>query len=597
MNKLNPIVLAAILLALASCSTDDGGPVTSNTDGGANDGVAADGGSSADSASDQDTGTPDAGAADTGPEPCDVDLDCEAQFEGTQIKPCQKIICIVASGKCKITKKADGDSCSDGDKCTYKDKCDVDNECIGTALDCEDGNPCTINTCNPKLGQCDPGVNDPNGKCDDENACTNGDKCTSGYCKSGQQLNCDDNNSCTADSCLPTEGCQNSELTGACSDGDPCTTDDNCQKKACIGGKPTNCNDGNPCTIDKCSKADSGCDSKPLPGSTMPCNDGNPCTENDKCNQGSCKAGAKKNCDDGDQCTGDSCNVANGTCKHLFLGKYYCDDGDACTQNDVCNQVSGKCVGKLINCDDGNSCTDDNCGKGGCAHKSASGTCVDGDNCTVGDKCVSGKCQGGVQNLCNDNEPCTSDLCHKLTGKCINSPLGGKVQCDDSDKCSDSDLCTEGVCKGQPINCDDGNSCTKDLCNPKTGCTHLADSGKPCADSNPCTYSDTCNGKLCIGKSKKCADDSSCTVDKCDTATGNCKHNPIQGGISCNDGNLCTLGDKCDNQTGKCVGSDADCDDGEKCTYDTCNPKTGKCQFECSKSAECKMVPACNKGP
>src|SRR6266436_1980841 len=42
--------------------------------------------------------------------------------------------------------------------------------------------------------------------------------------------------------------------------------------------------------------------------------------------------------------------------------------------------------------------------------------------------------------------------------------------------------------------CDDGNSCTVDSCDPATGCTHVAlQDGAPCDDGDPCA-----TGRLCV---------------------------------------------------------------------------------------------------
>ncbi len=49
---------------------------------------------------------------------------------------------------------------------------------------------------------------------------------------------CDDGNACTKDSCDPKVGCQHEAVSGACDDGQPCTTGETCTKGACGGGQP-----------------------------------------------------------------------------------------------------------------------------------------------------------------------------------------------------------------------------------------------------------------------------------------------------------------------------------------------------------------------
>jgi hypothetical protein len=53
-------------------------------------------------------------------------------------------------------------------------------------------------------------------------------------------------------------------------------------------------------------------------------------------------------------------------------------------------------------------------------------------------------------------------------------------------------------------------------------------------------------------------------------------HTPAANGTACSAGNACTVGDTC--QAGVCAGGNAvNCDDGDACTTDTCDPVAG-CQ-------------------
>lgn len=49
-----------------------------------------------------------------------------------------------------------------------------------------------------------------------------------------------------------------------------------------------------------------------------------------------------------------------------------------------------------------------------------------------------------------------------------------------------------------PAGCDDGNSCTDDICDPQLGCVH-SNNTLPCTDGNACTTNDACNGGVCVG--------------------------------------------------------------------------------------------------
>ena len=49
-----------------------------------------------------------------------------------------------------------------------------------------------------------------------------------------------------------------------------------------------------------------------------------------------------------------------------------------------------------------------------------------------------------------------------------------------------------------PNACDDGNSCTDDLCDPTLGCVH-SNNSSTCSDGNSCTTNDVCVAGTCVG--------------------------------------------------------------------------------------------------
>lgn len=87
--------------------------------------------------------------------------------------------------------------------------------------------------------------------CDDFNACTSGDVCNQGACM-GTPISCDDGNPCTTDSCDPVNGCTFTPNNNACDDGEACTTGDACNQGSCVG-YAVDCSDNDPCTIDVCN--------------------------------------------------------------------------------------------------------------------------------------------------------------------------------------------------------------------------------------------------------------------------------------------------------------------------------------------------------
>jgi len=81
-------------------------------------------------------------------------------------------------------------------------------ECVATYyLSCSDGNPCSVDACDPKTG-CDFHVNVANQTpCDDLDVCTNETTCNAGVCGKGTPIVCADDNACTSESCDSTLGC------------------------------------------------------------------------------------------------------------------------------------------------------------------------------------------------------------------------------------------------------------------------------------------------------------------------------------------------------------------------------------------------------
>jgi uncharacterized repeat protein (TIGR01451 family) len=285
---------------------------------------------------------------------------------------------------------------------------------------------------------------------------------------------CDDGNPCTIDTCDPTAGCANTPDTGAtCNDGSACTTSDTCDATgACVGGPAPNCDDGNPCTDDSCDTV-LGCVHT---DNTAPCSDSNACTVGDTCGGGTCHPGALPLvCDDGNGCTDDSCSPATGC---VFTDNTApCSDGNFCTTNDTCG--GGTCnPGAPLVCNDGNGCTDDSCNPtSGCVFTDNTAPCTDGSACTVGDTCGGGTCHPGAPLVCNDGNGCTDDSCSPATG-CVYT--NNTAPCDDGNACTTGDTCGGGTChSGGPTNCDDGNCCTIDSCNPSSGCFYTANTTPP----------------------------------------------------------------------------------------------------------------------
>ena len=245
--------------------------------------------------------------------------------------------------------------------------------------------------------------------------------------------------------------------------------------------------------------------------------------------------------------------------------------------------------------------------------------CDDGNLCTEYDRCEGGVCKGRQKDCGEAKDECHKMVCVAETGSCEERVKVG-ASCDDGNECTDGDKCTEaGICVGEdngkcqcsseedcikqgydickgPVKCE-GHKCIQDTskpvvceepqdpckesyCDSKDGqCKEREkEEGSVCDDGNPCTIEDRCNGGVCKGKAKDCDDKNQCTQDSCNIETGKCEHKVMEG-ADCDDGNICTQVDKCD-ASGKCVGSEwkfgccnesKDCDDGYGCSEEKCD--------------------------
>ena len=464
---------------------------------------------------------------------CDSKVGCvnAANFAGCEDgNPCTKDDTCVA-GKCATGKpicacevnsdcaaKEDGDYCNGTFKCDKNDfpySCQLDINSIVICDPAEDG-ACTHGQCVAKSGKCVQVPWNEGNDCDaDGSVCTKGDTCEKGSCKAGAKIVCDDSNVCTTDSCAPIEGCVFAANALPCdADANPCTVDDACVNKVCVAGAILPCDDGNVCTADACDKGSGACAYVGLPKDGTACDaDGNICSVADSCLNGKCIAGLQWVCDDGDECTADSCDPKL-ACQYAANTAPCNADNNACTVGDACSNKS--CLpGKATACDDKNPCTVDAC-------EVKSGLCVynglpkngvpcdaDASICTVADACDAGKCAAGKASNCDDANACTDDFCDAKAG-CIH--VQNPANCDDGNICTDKDSCVDGKCTaGKALNCDDGDACTLDDCNAKTGCTHVAGA---CDDGDPCTI-DTCGPGTCTHSGS--VDLPGCTVWKAET--------------------------------------------------------------------------------
>ncbi len=486
----------------------------------------------------------------------------------------------------------------------------VDDNCDGKTDEglCDDGIVCTTDICNSD-GTCKhlPGSGDP---CDDGDICTGKDLCVAGICTGTAGTGCDDGNPCTADTCDKISGCQHKNQDGPCGDdGNSCTLDQcasgTCDHPAMPSASPCT-DDGNPCTTDTC---DGKTCTHPVAAVASPCpDDGDGCTA-DLCDgKGNCSHAIKPGfCAIGAQCVqagtakpGDACQI----CDPAVNPKAWtsaegapCDDGDGCTVSDACG--GGVCKGVAKDC----TALDSVCSIGKCLNnqcqaqaKPGNPNCDDGNPCTVSDICSGGQCVGAAMNCSALSDSCSDGVC--AGGLCVKQAKANS--CDDANPCTINDSCAGGGCKGVPMDC----SGQSDVCNDGVcvagGCQAKAKAnGSSCSDGDACTVNDQCTGGKCTGSAMSCA----LSADICNDGVcsgGACQKKPKANGLVCNDGDSCTLSDSCQSGTCKgtakdCSGSADVCNDGI-CSNGVCGKKAKSDGTVCNDGSTCTNNDQCLSG-
>ncbi len=266
-------------------------------------------------------------------------------------------------------------------------------------------------------------------------------------------------------------------------------------------------------------------------------------------------------------------------------------------------------------------CAENRCVGGACSlvARPAGTPCDDGEPCTVGDICKAGSCAAGATNQCgcatdadcatkddknacngvlfcdktafawacktkpgsvidckDTAKPCRVNACDPKNGMCADKDAPDDTACSDGKLCTANDSCVSGTCKGvQLCQCESAADCaTKEdgnLCNGTLYCDLATHS---CA--------------LLAASIVKCdtGQDSTCSKNTCDPATGTCAPKNAKDGTACEDADTCSANDAC--KDGKCAGTDicsckknADCakqEDGNSCNGSLyCDVAKGTC--------------------
>lgn len=264
---------------------------------------------------------------------------------------------------------------------------------------------------------------------------------------------------CTGKEC-GDDGCGGN--CGTCNTQDTCdglmwNPPTSCQNGHCVGAAVQNCEDQNPCTTDSCVPGQGCTYQESADGQTCiigSCS-GLVWTQPGACKGGKCQMGDQQSCDDGYDCTTDSCSSLKGCASTLkpgycLLGGCY-QSGEALSSNacKVCNSASPDswaeaadetscgyglwCQGGACVCKP--DCTGKQCGNDGCG-----GICSPG--CTGNKVCSGGQCVCGP----NDHLACSGgdlhwfDSCGSV-GALIKACQYG---------CSDGACSAPGVCTSLP---------------------------------------------------------------------------------------------------------------------------------------------------
>lgn len=286
-------------------------------------------------------------------------------------------------------------------------------------------------------------------------------------------------------------------------------------------------------------------------------------------------------------------------------------------------------------CDDGLPLTLDWCEAGFCRYEMLGafvvpkalvqhGPCGDPEGCRVVVTAFT-PCAPGDDwtEVCDDGDALTWDTC--ILGLCENLPCRGSCGCDpqaagvdcltqmvgESGFLQEYYACLQSCCLSgcgpaqwlKPPSCPPGcqEECLRAIVNRMTGgaemaCIPTSPHGLLCLNTphiqemKDCLAGEASGYRgSCVVQPKQCKYDwncfdyNDCTEDRCEESAGpgspkRCVYEVVTNGTACDDGDDCTLGDRC--VQGRCTGVGAlACNDGDVCTVDRCYP-CGGCAHE-----------------
>ncbi|MEM6533582.1 MAG: hypothetical protein AAF654_13235 [Myxococcota bacterium] len=442
------------------------------------------------------------------------------------------------NGTCVSSAIADGESCVGNDDSPVDGRCLGGNcvECIDT-VDCDDGNPCTTNTC-------------------DNNTCVSADRdafacpladgstgiCLRDVCaECATVADCDDNSNCTVDACIADPEDPNG-FNRICENA-PVPAGD-----ACLNGEAGVCNGSDVAPgcfecLSVANQADGSNDRCSITGVPSP---------NDQCLVATCANNA--------------CSIVNRTDGSA------CDDLSPSTVGDMCS--AGACVG----CNP-RECQSFVISGGQCVYSTANegGVCNDGNAATPFDRCNAGTCVGCAPEECKTFQGVAN-------GECIYDNLPEGTGCNDGNGATLGDRCSNGTCLG--CDQDDNYSECKDMENSNGACSDIGrPSSQSCDDGRACTTGDRCNGSDCVG-SPVCVGQ---CVFGCLEPSGQC----VFRSGSCNGEPDCSGGR--DRRNYQCNSSNGACQQVSvsSCGAQVCSESAGGC-VPCTSASQCGSQQCCD---
>ncbi len=243
---------------------------------------------------------------------------------------------------------------------------------------------------------------------------------------------------------------------------------------------------------------------------SVDCDDGLFCNGAEECTNNLCEVGI-------DPCVGKRCRESDDTCVDC-LEDDHCDDGLFCNGAEYCS-LTGACAPGGAPCP-AHLCReiDDSCVD--CvAHED----CDDGQFCNGAETCSGGLCASGMT-------PCVGQACDELGDQCyIQEPeCTTDGDCNDGAFCNGKEICAGEVCQG-------GHApCAGQLCDEADDVCAACLSDGDCLDTVFCNGREKCTGGFCVGGL------SPCPGQVCDEAEGSCYDAECAVDADCDDGNVCT---------------------------------------------------------